>query len=1001
MHTIKFNYKNHYISLLVLLALAGAFLFSSCENFLDDKNVSDEILDTIAYNNAPDCNVLFQADNEMGKFLTGENIIFKVGYNSEVQFSLNKNDYIFTGLEAVSKTNPDKSLADYVSISNKEADEEKGIYTFDVKVTKKTSDLMIRPVCFAYLSVTSYSPDSNEAQFANTPVVISFNMPMINDDTNTVVEITKDNLQILAGKVPLSDYFDHPVFNDDRTKLTIYPKSEELQEYIHSLMVDYIQIQFILSENIKVNFQGHTLSLKQDFNSNFKINYKAQIDTTPPQKSNFFVTRHPITIESAETIQPQDRFVLEAFETESWASHISYETYQKTERNKSSGIIYIYGKYSDTNPGVASVTIGETVYNSQNAEFFDDGHGITTFCIKHILTTPGDNILDCYVSDYSGNMSEHINFNAFYKTLDASRIFVYNFSDDANNFRAQDFDMENYTANRKIIKIPYDWDESIGHDCNALVSRDLYYKKFNSVIEDVDYYSNFTIKYEYKDKDGTTKIGDLTNDKNNKIFYHELENVDKLNGLRIKLTVIDELDNHDESEVIFPVPSTITSITKNGNTATMNFAPIAVGQSLIEGTNDEDGYSFPTQILLYEENGISKTTTYDSSFVIKKDINYKVIPIQIDNVGDYAALFGDIGTEEYTIDSTVNTIADVVLNGQPTYKQGSSVYTGDGINGGDNYKHLMDITVKIADNSWDNFDFIYLVHNWQYGYGTDTYFTETYCFKENEYELTFPFEIYYMYQNDTTFTIYGIKDSFQSPGLVCKIDKLTAEQDYNPPSATFTPSENNINNNTIITINFNDSESGPDYAYVQNFTENGNYKYILNESNNFKVEIPLWELSENEKLRYSNYPVVKDIKIYVIGYDKKENRGISSCRIRTVANYYYHYPNTPDTTHNKQYDLLIPNGGSTTKSLAISSNAKVMVHTLVTTAPYSECKDWSIYEWEHYKKTLNQQELTFSSSNHNLQRYDIPYDKIHKGESYCVIAWYADGHAEQSEVWQY
>lgn len=985
---IKSKTKNcSYIFKLILIT--GLLFFTSCENFLDDNGIRDEILNSIAYNNAPECNVLFKSETQLGSFLNGETLSLKVGFDSEIQFKVNKEDYFFCNLEAVSKSNPDESLADYVTFTQKEADEDKGIYTINVKVTKKTSDLMIRPVCFAYLSVISYTPDSNEAQFANTPVVISFNMPMINDDTNTVVEITKDNLQILAGKVPLSDYFESPVFNDDKTKLTIYPKSEELQEYIHSLMVDYIQIQFILSENIKVNFQGHTLSLKQDINSNFKINYKAQIDTTPPQKSNFFVTRHPITIESAETIQPQDRFLLESFET---SSH-TIETYQKTERNKSSGIIYIYGKYSDTNPGVASVTIGDNVYNSQNAEFIDDGHGITTFCIKHILTTPGDNILDCYVSDYTGNMSEHINFNAFYKTLDASRIFVYNFSDDANYFSAQDFDMENYTANRKIIKIPYDWYDSIGCDCNALVSRDLYYKKFKRVIEDVDYYSNFTIKYEYKDKDGTPKIGKFTNDKNNKIFYHELENVDKLNGLRIKLTVIDELDNHDESEVVFPVPSAITSITKNGNQASMNFAPIAVGQSLIEGTNDEDGYSFPTQILLYEENGISKTTAYNSSFVIKKDINYKVIPIHIDNVGDYAALFGDIGTEEYTINSTVNTIANVVLNGQPTFKQGASIYTGDGINGNDRYIHYMDITVKIADNSWDNFDFIYLVHNSDEG-------PKTYCFNENEYELTFPFKIYSMYQNDTTFTIYGIKDSFQSPGLVCKIDKLTAEQDYNPPSATVTPSDNNTNNNTKYEIVFNDSESGPDYAYVQNFTENGNYKYILNESNNFKVEIPLWELSENEKLRYSNYPVVKDIKIYVIGYDKKENRGISSCRIRTVANYYYHYPNTPDTTHNKQYDLLIPNGGSTTKSLAISSNANVMVHTLVTTTPYSECKDWSIYEWEHYKKTLNQQELTFSSSNHNLQRYDIPYDKIYKGESYCVIAWFADGHAEQSEVWQ-
>ena len=96
---------------------------------------------------------------------------------------------------------------------------------------------------------------------------------------------------------------------------------------------------------------------------------------------------------------------------------------------------------------------------------------------------------------------------------------------------------------------------------------------------------------------------------------------------------------------------------------------------------------------------------------------------------------------------------------------------------------------------------------------------------------------------------------------------------------------------------------------------------------------------------------------------------------------------------------MIPNGSSN-KSVAIGSNAPVMVHTLVTTAPYSECKDWCIEEWEHYKKTLNQQELIFSSSDHSPKRYSIPYDDINEGECYCVIAWFADRKYEQSQVWQ-
>ncbi len=985
MHTIKFNYKNLYISLLVLLALAGAFLFSSCENFLDDKNVSDEILDTIAYNNAPDCNVLFQADNEMGKFLTGENIIFKVGYNSEVQFSVNKNDYIFTGLEAVSKTNPDKSLADYVSISNKGADEEKGIYTFDVKVTKKTSDLMIRPVCIAYPAVISYSPSSNEPQFVSVPIVITFNLPMVNEGTNEAIEINSSNISIKAGGVLISEYFAEPFFNEDKTKLTLQPKPKELNEYITKLQADFIEVQIQLTDNIIIKNNERTLALKQNDNSNFIIKYKGGMDETPPQRIDFFVTRHPITIETAGTIQDSDKFLLEAFETK---RNINFD---KADKNKNNGTIYIYGKYYDENPGVESVTIGDVVYNSQNAEFINDGKGNTIFCIKHILTKPEDNTLECYVSDYIMNASNHITFTAYYKTLDASKILVYNFDHDFfENSQTTEFNLAYYNENRKIIKIPYTWDDNdYMVETNPFVYNDVYFKKFSSLINEIDYYSNFKLKYEYKDKDGTLKTGEFSNDKNNKLFYHELQNVDKLNGLKIKITVIDDLQNQDESLVVFPVESVIKDIKKSSdNTTQLYFEPICIGQA--KDQNEDGCFIYPDQVLLYENNGVLKQKNFPDGSVISSNTEYKVIPMHIEIVGDYVMLYGDIGSQIYTTESTLDFIPDVVLDGEPTFKQGLSEWTGGQGAGEQYWTHYMDITFKISPDSWNNFDSIYILHH---GYNA---LDDKYSFKENEYELTFSIATWEMHRYDTNFTVFGIKGTKRSQGLNYQIAKFTGTPDYNPPAITITK----YINPQKFKIKITDDGSGPDYAYVENISNNGVYKYILNQSNSYEVEIPYWELLETKKYRYSTQSVSQTVFIKAIGYDLNGNRGVKSFEFRVQSNDYYSYPTTPDTNHNKQYDLLIPNGGATTKSLAISSNAKVMVHTLVTTTPYSECKDWSIYEWEHYKKTLNQQELTFSSSNHNLQRYDIPYNEIYKGESYCVIAWFADGHAEQSEVWQ-
>ena len=93
--------------------LGGALIcivLTACENFLKGQEVKEQILDTIAYNNAPTCKVLLKADPAMGEFLSNGEQTFKVGYGSEIQFSVVKSAYCFTGFEAVSKLDQNVSL---------------------------------------------------------------------------------------------------------------------------------------------------------------------------------------------------------------------------------------------------------------------------------------------------------------------------------------------------------------------------------------------------------------------------------------------------------------------------------------------------------------------------------------------------------------------------------------------------------------------------------------------------------------------------------------------------------------------------------------------------------------------------------------------------------------------------------------------------------------------------------------------------------------------------
>ena len=109
----------------------------------------------------------------------------------------------------------------------------------------------------------------------------------------------------------------------------------------------------------------------------------------------------------------------------------------------------------------------------------------------------------------------------------------------------------------------------------------------------------------------------------------------------------------------------------------------------------------------------------------------------------------------------------------------------------------------------------------------------------------------------------------------------------------------------------------------------------------------------------------------------------------------YLYTGTPGTGTK---DLFLSGGFADT--YAIASDAPVFVHTLVTSRPYEECKDWSAKEWEYYKKHVGEQVLNFTSNNTGVQAYTAPVSstQIKSGDCYVVIAHYSTGRIAMSPV---
>ena len=96
------------------------------------------------------------------------------------------------------------------------------------------------------------------------------------------------------------------------------------------------------------------------------------------------------------------------------------------------------------------------------------------------------------------------------------------------------------------------------------------------------------------------------------------------------------------------------------------------------------------------------------------------------------------------------------------------------------------------------------------------------------------------------------------------------------------------------------------------------------------------------------------------------------------------------------------NGNSKT-SVLVQSDAPVLVKTVYTKKPYSECSKWSIDEWGHdYRNSIGLKLIEFSEDEHSAKRYNIPIGEVSTNDynCYCVLVYYADGTSDMSPIWQ-
>ncbi len=763
-----------------------------------------------------------QTDDAYGKFLSTEEKDCTVGYTIDIQFTLKKQDYKFVKFVPVISNGTTETSADCVIFENEEYDDQTGIYKASVKVTKALNDkekIIIRPECMIIPKVISYTPVSNKT-YPNIPIEINFNVPL--------TESVFNDIKLSYYDTDITDFFEDPYFNTDKTSITFNPKQEFFTFVIekNTPVVD-ISVSFSNDTSISIGNNNVTPAFEK-----FAVHYTTEKDTTAPRQYDFIVTRHEVSVETAASIEDEERFTLEDF----WVSatkdgEFDLDNYDKEQilQNRTSGIIYIYGHYLDEGSGVKTIIVTEqrthdedsydviedpsepVLYtkNSPGIEFINDGRGSTFFCIKHNLSSEDGAIkVNVKVCDYFDLPSEQ-NFIAIkISKMYFPELYAYNLPKDFNGKFSQTF--SEYTENAKNLKIYREMELDRYSYYNEQYPLDLAEYIYGSAFISS---GDFKLFCEYINSSGELVTQSFSAYDSNTNYWNLDLDVESLSELAIKIIVEDEdLGISGEKDFVFPPELIVNQMIKYSSYKKVTFASIS------------GAYFSDYCLMQYSSNGTF--ASYRGKFssteqTLYNDSQYKI-------VSHSESLYGDI------IDLNIpdDPVPQVNVTGVSFSKSQLSRNT--------------DMTVTVAEDSWEKYDMIYFDLS-SLSPGANHSIGKQY-FSKGSLTKTVTEPTTYFYDSTINFTIYGIKGQVGSKKVYTYDGPTGVAYDNIAPNLFWYQSS--FDEYTF----YMEDEIGeqPDSGTVTI----GDKNFEMDEEHNYKVTIPIYILkeNENEKEWYDAYP---------------------------------------------------------------------------------------------------------------------------------------------------
>lgn len=1086
-----------FLRTLLQLGLAAFVLtfFTGCENFMRGSNVKQELEELIAYENALTHQLIIRSDPAMGSFLSEGEKPCKLGFTIDLQFTMNKDDYVFHGFEAVCVNDPTQSRADCVefTINKTESDPDKGIYKVTVKLVKAADDILIRPVCVLIPAVESYSPDASSLNYLNTPIRIHFNMPM-----DPLVVLEKDeqgnyaNISIEYLGEDMSGMFEAPYFDSSNTNMFLTPKGGELKEYLKDTNSAYYNFdislkQFFVMQTVDGTDYNLTLKGNSDSGYDFIIKYRYAIEETNPIQYIFKATRHEISIDTISNLSKEDEFLYGDIDLSMSTDNVDIRPAVKQQlHNRAGEIIYLYGVFYDSESGVRAVRVKEhlmkdpfyaedtnvngeddkTTYyyisdNNDDVNWVDKGDGYVTFCIKHnIKSQTGAVNITVDVLDGAGNATAEK--DAYDNAINNE--FIVTKRDYKNFFNPEKFYFTLYNGG---LYNNYGYDYLINKYYDNETAFDSteynkYLKKLYLMTTSDEYglcalygwakipVDKITIQCKYinsskKEVTEDFEFAELADEDN---YFWELDlDVDTLEGKDLTLIIADDMGNREEVEYKIPKADTISYTIDGNNVSFFSSSGIPIG-SVLQVRNGAyakyQSFTFSDSIEILQNN----------TYTICPKFNF-----------DYGYLYIEMPNFEFSTNSSSEELNDKITNCQ--------IYISESPRDG---SRVLDVTVTVDEDIWNRFDAVYADFTPLYDIPEYDNEGKRKQFIKGNNSITVKYKDKKLYEGEITCTVYGVKNNRVSEGKEETFGPVSGIQYDNTPPELSPENLTYSYAHPYVEFSLIDEQSGPDHGII---TINGISHYFtdsikiydwdicLNPDSELSIVAEFYDKAGNkgklssrsgiqffpvtsiekqndtewyayitsETLSGTSYISQGKIVYYYLNddgtwsvpteyslhshvTDEGETDGLYTWRVNDVplpqnkfvkilnaynqvysSSSYFYTGTTADLNNPGVYNMLLPYSSSTSKVI-VSSDGPVFVHTAVTDRGYDVCKNWDVKEWEFYKKSIGNKYLNFTSAPGTQQKYDIPMREITSGQCYVVIAHYANGNVEMSEVMQ-